>query len=136
MENIVQTAIQAGSFKTLVKAVQAAGLVETLSSTGPFTVFAPTDGAFAKLPAGTLEELLKPESKDDLKAILTGHVILGKKTAAQLTGLSSAETVNGRLLSFDTKGGAVLVGGAKVVQADITASNGVIHVIESVIVPA
>lgn len=136
MENIVQTAIQAGSFKTLVKAVQAAGLAETLSSPGPFTVFAPTDGAFANLPAGTLEELLKPESKDKLKAILTYHVIPGRKTAAQVTGLPSAETVNGKPLSFVAKEGAVLVGGAKVVQADIAASNGVIHVIDSVIVPA
>ncbi|HTO87035.1 MAG TPA: fasciclin domain-containing protein [Thermoanaerobaculia bacterium] len=136
MENIVQTAIQAGGFKTLVKAVQAAGLVETLSSPGPFTLFAPTDGAFARLPAGVLEELLKPESKDKLTGILTYHVIPGKKTAAQVTALSSADTVNGKPLSFDTKEGAVLVGGARVVQADLIASNGVIHVIDSVVVPA
>ena len=136
MENIVQTAIQAGSFKTLVRAVQAAGLAETLSSPGPFTVFAPTDGAFEKLPAGTLDELLKPESKDKLKAILTYHVIPGKKTAAQVTGTSSAQTVNGKPLSFETKEGAVRVGGATVVQADIAASNGIIHVIDSVMVPA
>jgi uncharacterized surface protein with fasciclin (FAS1) repeats len=136
MENIVQTAIQAGSFGTLVKAVQAAGLVETLSSPGPFTVFAPTDGAFAKLPAGVLEQLLKPESKEKLTAILTYHVIPGKKSAAQVTGLSSADTVNGKPLSFGMKEGAVTVGGAKVVQADIPASTGVIHVIDSVVVPA
>ena len=136
MENIVQTAIQAGSFKTLVKAVEAAGLVETLSSPGPFTVFAPTDGAFAKLPAGTLEELLKPESKDKLTAILTYHVIPGRQMAAQVTRMPSSETVNGKRLSFETKEGAFRVGGAKVVQADIAASNGVIHVIDSVVVPA
>lgn len=136
MEDIVQTAIQAGSFKTLVRAVQAAGLAETLSSPGPFTVFAPTDGAFEKLPAGTLDELLKPESKDKLKAILTYHVIAGKKTAAQVTGTSSAQTVSGKPLSFEMKEGAVRVGGARVVQADIAASNGIIHVIDSVMVPA
>jgi uncharacterized surface protein with fasciclin (FAS1) repeats len=136
MENIVQTAIQAGSFRTLVKAVQAAGLEEALSSPGPFTVFAPTDGAFEKLPAGVLEKLLKPESKEELAAILTYHVVPGKKTAAQVTGLSSAETINGKPLSFGMKEGAVTAGGAKVVQADIAASNGVIHVIDSVVVPA
>jgi uncharacterized surface protein with fasciclin (FAS1) repeats len=136
MENIVQTAIQAGSFRTLVKAVQAAGLEEALSSPGPFTVFAPTDGAFEKLPAGVLEKLLKPESKKELAAILTYHVVPGRKTAAQVTGLSSAETINGKPLSFGMKEGAVTAGGAKVVQADIAASNGVIHVIDSVVVPA
>ena len=103
MENIVQTAIQAGSFKTLVKAVQAAGLVETLSSPGPFTVFAPTDAAFARLPEGTVDELLKPESKDKLTAILAYHVVPGQKTAAQVTDLSAAETVNGKWLSFEKK---------------------------------
>jgi len=135
MEDIVQTAIRAGSFKTLVKAVTAAGLVETLTSPGPFTVFAPTDEAFAKLPAHVLEDLLKPENKDKLAAILTYHVIPGRTTAAQVTGLSSAETVNGKALSFGLKEGAVRVGGAKLLQADIVASNGVIHVIDAVVVP-
>ena len=121
MENIVQTAIRAGSFKTLVKAVTAAGLVETLSSPGPFTVFAPTDEAFAKLPANVLENLLQPENKEKLAAILTYHVVPGRTT--------------GKALSFGLKDGAVRVGGAKLLQADIVASNGVIHVIDSVVGP-
>lgn len=136
MDNIVDTAIKAGSFTTLVKAVKAAGLAETLSSPGPFTVFAPTDAAFAKLPAGALEELLKPESKGKLTSILTYHVVPGQKSAAQVTDLSSAATVNGKPVSIKSEPAGVFVGGAKVVQADILASNGLIHVVDSVILPA
>ena len=136
MDNIVDTAIKAGSFTTLVKAVKAAGLAETLSSPGPFTVFAPTDAAFAKLPAGALEELLKPESKGKLASILTYHVVPGQKSAAQVTDLSSAATVNGKPVSIKSEPAGVFVGGARVVQADILASNGLIHVVDSVILPA
>ena len=136
MDNIIDTAIKAGSFTTLVKAVKAAGLAETLSSPGPFTVFAPTDAAFAKLPAGALEELLKPESKGKLASILTYHVVPGQKSAAQVTDLSSVATVNGKPVSIKSEPAGVSVGGAKVVQADILASNGLIHVVDSVILPA
>ncbi len=136
MDNIVNTAIKAGSFTTLVKAVKAAGLAETLSSPGPFTVFAPTDAAFAKLPAGTVEELLKPESKGKLTSILTYHVVPGQKSAAQVADLSSAATVNGKSVSIKSEPAGVFVGGAKVVQPDILASNGLIHVVDSVILPA
>jgi uncharacterized surface protein with fasciclin (FAS1) repeats len=118
-----------------VAAVQAAGLVETLKGEGPFTVFAPTDEAFAKLPAGTLEDLLKPESKDTLTAILTYHVVPGRVMAADVVGLDSATTVNGEDLSIEVEGDTVMVDGAAVVQADIECSNGVIHVIDSVIMP-
>jgi uncharacterized surface protein with fasciclin (FAS1) repeats len=134
-KDIVDTAVAAGSFETLVAAVQAAGLVETLKGEGPFTVFAPTDEAFAKLPAGTLEDLLKPESKDTLTSILTYHVVPGKVMAADVVGLDSATTVNGEDLSIEVEGDTVMVDGAAVVQADIECSNGVIHVIDSVIMP-
>lgn len=132
--DIVAVASGAGSFNTLVAAVKAAGLVETLQGPGPFTVFAPTDEAFAKLPAGTVESLLKPENKDKLTAILTYHVLPGKVMAADVK-TSKAKTVNGKELSLQVKDGAVHVDKATVVKADIAASNGVIHVIDSVVIP-
>ena len=134
-KDIVETAVGAGSFKTLVTAVQAAGLVDTLKGTGPFTVFAPTDEAFAKLPAGTVEELLKPQNKSKLQAILTYHVVPGKVMAADVTKISTAKTVNGQSLAVSAKNGAVMVDNAKVVKTDIVASNGVIHVIDTVVLP-
>jgi len=132
MPNIVETAVSAGTFKTLVQAVQAAGLVETLSGQGPFTVFAPDDDAFAKLPAGTVESLLKDIPK--LKDILTYHVVAGKVMAADTAGITSAKTVQGKELRIDTKDG-VKVNEAKVIKADIDTDNGVIHVIDSVLIP-
>ncbi len=134
-QDIVQTAVAAGSFNTLAKALQAAGLVDTLKGKGPFTVFAPTDEAFAKLPAGTLEDLLKPENKQKLTGILTYHVVPGKVPAADVTKLENAKTVNGKSVRISTAGGSVMVDNAKVVKADVMASNGVIHVIDSVILP-
>jgi uncharacterized surface protein with fasciclin (FAS1) repeats len=134
-QDIVATAVAAGSFKTLVAAVQAAGLAETLQSKGPFTVFAPTDDAFAKLPKGTLEELLKPENKDKLAGILTYHVVSGRVMAKDVAGASSVKTVNGQSLAITVRDGAVRVDGANVVKTDIVCSNGVIHVIDSVILP-
>ncbi len=134
-KDIVETAVAAGSFTTLAKALQAAGLVETLKGSGPFTVFAPTDEAFAKLPAGALEDLLKPENKAKLTAVLTYHVVPGKVMASQVTGMTSAKTVNGEPLGIAVKDGGVMVGGAKVVKTDVAASNGVIHVIDSVVLP-
>ena len=133
-KNIVETAVGAGSFKTLVAAVQAAGLAETLSG-GNFTVFAPTDEAFAKLPAGTLEMLLKPENKAKLASILTYHVVPGKVMAADVVKLKNAGTVQGQRVDIVAKGGTVTVDGAKVVTTDIACSNGVIHVIDTVILP-
>lgn len=133
--DIVDTAVSAGSFKTLVAAVQAAGLVETLKGPGPFTVFAPTDEAFAKLPAGTVEELLKPENKAKLAAILTYHVVSGNVTAEQVVKMNSAATVNGQSLRIQVKNGAVMVNNAKVIKTDIATSNGVIHVIDTVVLP-
>ena len=132
--DIVQTAIGAGLFKTLVAAVQAAGLVETLQGKGPFTVFAPTDEAFAKLPKGTVEDLLKPENKAKLTAILTYHVVPGKVMAADVVKVKEAKTVQGQSVKIDTSKG-VKVDGANVVKTDIVCSNGVIHVIDSVILP-
>jgi transforming growth factor-beta-induced protein len=134
-KDIVDTAVAAGSFNTLAAALQAADLVDTLKGKGPFTVFAPTDAAFAKLPAGTVESLLKPENKAKLQAILTYHVVAGSVAAADVVKLKSAKTVNGQSVSINVAGGAVSIDGAKVVQADITTSNGVIHVIDSVILP-
>jgi len=134
-KDIVDTAVGAGSFKTLAAALQAAGLVDTLKGNGPFTVFAPTDEAFAKLPAGTVEELLKPENKAKLTAILTYHVVPGKVMASQVTSLKEAKTVNGKNVKISTMGGAVMVDNAKVVKTDIAATNGVIHVIDTVILP-
>ena len=134
-KDIVDTAVAAGSFNTLAKALQAADLIDTLKGAGPFTVFAPTDEAFAKLPAGTLDDLLKPENKEKLKAILTYHVVPGKVMAAQAMKLKSAKTVNGKDVTIKTEGGKVLINDATVTKADITASNGVIHVIDTVLLP-
>ena len=134
-KDIVDTAVAAGSFKTLAKALQAADLVETLKGAGPFTVFAPTDEAFAKLPAGTLEALLKPENKPKLQRILTAHVVAGRIMAADVVKTSSAKAVSGDTLTIASRDGGVTVDGAKVVKTDITATNGVIHVIDSVILP-
>ncbi len=133
MKNIVETAIAAGSFKTLVAAVEAAGLVDTLSSKGPFTVFAPTDEAFAKLPKGTVESLLKDKAK--LTSILTYHVVSGKVMSKDVMNLKKAKTVQGQDIMIDTKSG-VKVNNANVVKTDIETSNGVIHVIDTVILPA
>ena len=133
--DIVDTAVAAGSFKTLTTALKAAGLVETLKGPGPFTVFAPTDEAFAKLPAGTLESLLKPENKAKLAGILTYHVVAGKVMAADVVKLTSAKTVNGQSVKIAVDGGKVKVDGANVVKTDIGASNGVIHVIDAVLLP-
>jgi uncharacterized surface protein with fasciclin (FAS1) repeats len=133
--NIVETAVSAGQFNTLVAAVQAAGLVKTLSSPGPFTVFAPTDAAFAKLPAGTVETLLKPENKDQLIAVLTYHVIPGKVMSSDIAGKSlDAKTVQGQSLAINATMG-VKVDNATVIQADIATDNGVIHVIDTVVLP-
>ncbi len=135
-KDIVDTAVSAGSFKTLVAAVKAAGLVETLKGDGPFTVFAPTDEAFAKLPAGTVESLLKPENKAKLQAILTYHVVSGKVLAADVVKLKGAVTVQGQQIDIAVADGTVTVDSAKVLKTDIECSNGVIHVIDSVILPA
>jgi len=132
--DIVDTAAGAGDFNTLVAAVQAAGLVETLKGEGPFTVFAPTDAAFAALPEGTVQMLLEPENKDKLTAILTYHVVPGKVTSGDLSNGMKAATVQGGSVEIMTEGG-VTVNGAKVVAADVMASNGVIHVIDAVIMP-
>jgi uncharacterized surface protein with fasciclin (FAS1) repeats len=134
-KDIVDTAVAAGSFTTLAKALQAADLVETLKGAGPFTVFAPTDEAFAKLPAGTLEALLKPENKLKLQQILKSHVVAGKVMAADVVKTRSAKAVSGAPLAIASRDGGVTVDGAKVVKTDIVASNGVIHVIDSVILP-
>ena len=134
-KDIVDTAVSAGSFNTLVAAVQAADLVKVLKGEGPLTVFAPTDEAFAKLPAGTVENLLKPENKKKLAAVLTYHVLPGRVTAAEVVNLKSATTVNGQAVKIQAKYGSVMVDDAKVTSADIMASNGVIHVIDSVILP-
>jgi transforming growth factor-beta-induced protein len=134
-KDIVDTAVGAGDFTTLVAAVKAAGLVETLKSEGPFTVFAPTDAAFAKLPAGTVESLLKPENKEKLVAILTYHVVPGKVMAADVVKLTEAKTVQGKSAKVKVDGGTVMIDGAKVVKTDIPCTNGVIHVIDAVILP-
>lgn len=135
-KNIVETAQEAGQFNTLVQAVQAAGLADTLAGNGPYTVFAPTDEAFASLPEGTLESLLLPENKDKLTKILTFHIVEGNVTSDQVVGLSSAQTLEGGELSIAVDGADVKVGGADVVQADIPCSNGVIHVVNTVLMPA
>ena len=133
--DIVDTAVSAGSFKTLVAAVKAAGLVETLKGKGPFTVFAPTDAAFAKLPAGTVESLLKPENKGKLVAVLTYHVVPGKVAASDIAGKKmDVATVQGSDIAVDATEG-VKINNANVVKADVGASNGVIHVIDTVIMP-
>jgi len=133
--DIVDTAVAAGDFNTLVTAVKAADLVSTLKSPGPFTVFAPTDAAFAKLPSGTLGSLLQPENKQKLASILTYHVVPGKVTAADVVKLTTAKTVNGQSLSIKTSGGRVMLDNAMVIQTDIRCSNGVIHVIDAVVLP-
>lgn len=134
-KDIVDTAVAAGDFKTLAAALQAAGLVDTLKGPGPFTVFAPTDEAFAKLPAGTVEDLLKPENKQKLVSILTYHVIAGDVMAKDVVKLSEAKTVNGKDLKIMVEGSRVTVDGANVTKTDIKCSNGVIHVIDSVLLP-
>ena len=134
-KNIVDTAIAAGQFKTLVAALSAAGLVDTLKGPGPFTVFAPTDAAFAKLAAGTIDTLVKPESKAKLTAILTYHVVAGKVMAADVVKLKEAKTVNGAMVAVKVDGGNVMISNAKVTTADIATSNGVIHVIDTVLLP-
>ncbi|HEX4067162.1 MAG TPA: fasciclin domain-containing protein [Acidobacteriaceae bacterium] len=134
-KDIVETAVAAGSFNTLVKAVQAAGLVDTLKGKGPFTVFAPTDEAFAKLPPGTLNTLLQPENKAKLRAILLYHVVPGKVMAKQVMHMTSAKTAEGGRLKFSVVDGKVMVNNAQVIKADIPASNGVIHVIDTVLLP-
>ena len=135
-KDIVDVAVGAGQFKTLVTAVQAAGLVDTLKGKGPYTVFAPTDAAFAKLPAGTVESLLKPENKARLVAVLTYHVVPGKVMSSDIAGKSTAvATVQGQSVKVDASMGGVKVDSAKVTSADIEASNGVIHVIDKVILP-
>ncbi len=135
-QDIVDTAAAAGSFKTLAKALQAADLVATLKGAGPFTVFAPTDQAFASLPAGTLENLLKPENKAKLQRILTYHVVPGKVMAADVVKLQSAKAVSGDTLRIATRNSGVTVDNANVVKTDIAATNGVIHVIDAVMLPA
>ena len=134
-KDIVDTAIAAGDFKTLATALKAAGLVDTLKGKGPYTVFAPTDAAFAKLPAGTVESLLKPENKAKLTSILTYHVVAGDVKAADVVKLTSAKTLNGQSVTVKAQSGMVMIDGAHVVKADIAASNGTIHVIDSVLMP-
>lgn len=134
--DIVETAVSNGSFKTLTAALQAAGLVETLKGKGPYTVFAPTDEAFKKLPAGTVENLLKPENKAQLQKVLTYHVVAGNVMSSDLKGkMTNAKTVEGSAVRIDASGNTVKVGDAVVTKADVNASNGVIHVIDSVIMP-
>ena len=133
--DVVDTAISAGDFSTLVAALKAADLVQTLKGEGPFTVFAPTDEAFEKLPNGTLDSLLQPENKAQLSSILTYHVVPGKVMASDVVKLTSAKTVNGQSVSIGVSGNAVMVDAANVVQTDIDCSNGVIHVIDAVILP-
>ena len=134
-KDIVTTAVEAGSFKTLAAALKAAGLVETLQGKGPFTVFAPTDEAFAKLPAGTVESLLKPENKEKLAAILKFHVVAGRVFSNEVLSKAELKTVHGGTLTATMKNGAATINGAKLLTTDIDASNGVIHVIDSVMLP-
>lgn len=134
-KDIVDTAVAAGSFKTLATALTAADLVATLKGAGPFTVFAPTDEAFAKLPAGTVENLLKPENKAMLRRILTYHVVSGKVMAADVMKMRSAKAVSGDSLTIATRNGGVMADNSRVVKTDIVATNGVIHVIDAVMMP-
>jgi len=134
-QDIVTTAVEAGSFKTLAAALKAGGLIDTLKGKGPFTVFAPTDEAFAKLPAGTVETLLKPENKQQLVAVLTYHVVPGKVLAADVVKLNAATTVNGQRVDIKVDGDSVAVDSAHVVKTDIVCSNGVIHVVDAVLLP-
>ena len=133
--DIVDTAVAAGSFKTLAKALEAADLVTTLKGAGPFTVFAPSDEAFSKLPAGTVEMLLKPENKAKLRRILTYHVVAGKVMAADVMKLTSAKTVSGDTATIAVHDGMVMADKSRIVKTDIVASNGVIHVIDTVMMP-
>jgi uncharacterized surface protein with fasciclin (FAS1) repeats len=133
--DIVDTAVDAGNFNTLVAALKAANLVDTLKGPGPFTVFAPTDEAFAKLPAGTLESLLQPENKAKLQSILLYHVVPGRVTATQVVKLDSAKTAEGQIVSIKIVSGKVMINNAEVLKADILTSNGVIHVIDTVLLP-
>jgi uncharacterized surface protein with fasciclin (FAS1) repeats len=135
-KNIVDTAVDAGKFKTLAAALGAAGLVDAVKGPGPFTVFAPTDEAFAKLPKGTVETLLKPENKEKLKAILTYHVVPGKVMAKDVVGIKGAKSLNGQRIDVKVVDGKVMVGGAQVVATDVSCTNGVIHIIDSVILPS
>ncbi len=134
-KNIVETAVSTNMFNTLVAAVKAAGLADTLMGDGPFTVLAPTDDAFKKLPAGTIESLLKPENKDMLVKILTYHVISGEVRSEQVAAMHKAKTLQGQKVKIKTKGSTVMINGAKVIKADVEASNGVIHVIDTVLMP-
>ncbi len=134
MNDIVDTAVSAGSFKTLVAAVKAADLLETLKGPGPYTVFAPTDEAFAKLPTGAVENLLKPENKGKLQGVLTYHVVAGQVSAADVVKLKAAKTVQGQTLAIDTHDG-VKINGANAIQTDIACTNGVIHVLDAVMLP-
>ncbi len=134
-KDIVDTAVAAGNFKTLAAALQAAGLVDTLKGPGPFTVFAPTDEAFAKLPAGTVEDLLKPENKQKLISILTYHVVAGKVMAKDVVKLHEAKTVNGQDVKIMVEGSKVMADNANVIKTDIQCTNGVIHVIDTVLLP-
>tara|TARA_R110002012_G_scaffold117264_3_gene265122 strand:+ start:31 stop:531 length:501 start_codon:yes stop_codon:yes gene_type:complete len=134
-KDVVEVAVENGSFTTLVAAVKAAGLVETLQGKGPFTIFAPTDAAFSKLPEGTVEMLLKPENKDKLTAVLTYHVVSGKVMAADVMKVDSAKTLQGQSVMVKADSMGVMINDAKVVKADVKASNGVIHVIDTVLLP-
>lgn len=134
-KDIVDTAMGAGSFNTLVAALKNAELVDTLKGEGPFTVFAPTDEAFAKLPPGTIDDLLKPENKSKLQSILTYHVVPGKVMAKDVMMLNTAKTANGQFLTIGKSSGGVMVDNANVIKADIVCSNGVIHVIDTVVLP-
>ncbi|MCA1491509.1 fasciclin domain-containing protein [Ensifer sp. NBAIM29] len=134
-KDIVDTAAGAGQFRTLAAAIDAAGLTETLKGAGPFTVFAPTDDAFSKLPAGTVENLLKPENREKLVSVLTYHVIPGKVLAADVVKLNEAKTVNGQIVTIKSSGNGVMINDANVTATDINASNGVIHVVDEVILP-
>jgi uncharacterized surface protein with fasciclin (FAS1) repeats len=134
-KDIVDTAVSAGSFNTLVAAVKAAGLVDALKAPGPLTVFAPTDAAFAKLPKGTVENLLKPENKAQLTAILTYHVVAGRVAGADAAKGATVKTLQGASVTSTSKGGTVMINGATVAKADVEASNGVIHVIDTVLMP-
>ncbi len=134
-ENIFFTLKTAGNFKTLIKAIQAAGLVDTVKGSGPFTLFAPTDEAFSKLPAGELEGLLKPENKEKLRAILIYHILPEKVTASDMAGLREAKTLKRTKLKIESSGGLIKIDGATVVRQDLAASNGVIHVIDTLLTP-
>jgi uncharacterized surface protein with fasciclin (FAS1) repeats len=132
-KDVIDTAVDAGTFKTLIKAAQESGMAATLKGQGPFTVFAPTDEAFAKLPAGTLDALMQDKQK--LSALLAAHVVSGKLLAADVTKMHSAKTVNGQEVTFTVKDGAPMVNNAKIIKADVLASNGVIHAIDTVFLP-